>query len=107
MILIGIDLGGTKVEGIALSTQGDVLYLERVPTPAGDYLATLPPVHDLVYEIELALGDRGKVGICTPGAVLPASWSAEKFQLGVLNGKALHTDLRKLLGARCSHYERR
>ena len=98
MIRIGIDLGGTKIEGIALSTQGDELYRERVPTPAGDYRATLQAVHDLIYEIELALGDRGSVGICTPGAVSPVSGLLKNSNSVCLNGKALRTDLRKLLG---------
>ena len=71
MIRIGIDLGGTKIEGIALSRQGDELYRERVPTPAGDYRVTLQAISDLVYEIELALGDRGSVGDLLAGAGVP------------------------------------
>jgi fructokinase len=98
MIRIGIDLGGTKIEGIALSTQGDELYRERVPTPAGDYRATLQAVHDLVYEIELALGDRGSVGICTPGAISPASGLLKNSNSVCLNGMPLQDDLYKLLG---------
>ncbi len=98
MIRIGIDLGGTKIEGIALSTQGDELYRERVPTPAGDYRATLQAVHNLIYEIELALGDRGSVGICTPGAISPATGLLKNSNSVCLNDKPLYTDLRKLLG---------
>jgi fructokinase len=98
MIRIGIDLGGTKIEGIALSTQGDELYRERVPTPDGDYRATLQAVHDLIYEIELALGDRGSVGICTPGAISPATGLLKNSNSVCLNDKPLYTDLRKLLG---------
>jgi len=98
MIRIGIDLGGTKIEGIALSTQGDELYRERVPTPAGDYEATLRAVRDLVYEIERALGDRGSVGICTPGAISPATGLMKNSNSVCLNGRPLHTDLRKQLG---------
>jgi fructokinase len=40
-MLIGIDLGGTKIEGIALSDGGEELLRKRVPTPAGDYRASL------------------------------------------------------------------
>jgi fructokinase len=98
MIRIGIDLGGTKIEGIALSGQGDELYRERVPTPAGDYRVTLQAISDLVYEIELALGDRGSVGICTPGAISPATGLLKNSNSVCLNGKPLSEDLLKLLG---------
>ena len=98
MIRIGIDLGGTKIEGIALSVQGDELYRERVPTPAGDYRATLQAVRDLVYEIELALGDRGSIGICTPGAISPATGKLKNANSVCLNGKPLQHDVAALLG---------
>ncbi len=70
---IGIDLGGTKIEGIALSANGDELLRKRVPTPAGDYRATLQTITGLVDEIESTLNHKGSVGICTPGAISPAT----------------------------------
>ena len=49
---IGIDLGGTKIEGIAMSDNGDELFRQRIPTPVGDYRATLKTISELVNLIE-------------------------------------------------------
>ncbi len=66
---LGIDLGGTKIEIIALDDQGVELLRRRVPTPQGDYAATLHAIENLVHSAEAALGQRGSVGIGTrPGA---------------------------------------
>ena len=53
-MLIGIDLGGTKIEGIALSGNGEELLRKRVPTPAGDYRAT--PKHSSIFVDGMRLG---------------------------------------------------
>ena len=68
---IGIDLGGTKIEGIALDAAGRSLWRERVPAPQSDYRLTLDAIAALVQRIESDLGDSGSVGVGTPGAASP------------------------------------
>ena len=51
---IGIDLGGTKIEGLVMNAAGDVLKVERVPTPRDDYSGTLGAIEDLVGRLEAA-----------------------------------------------------
>jgi fructokinase len=97
MIKIGIDLGGTKTEGIALSVSGDELFRERVPTPADDYAAILQCICDLVNDIETRLNQRGSVGIGTPGAISPATGLLKNSNTVCMNGKAVHADLKQLL----------
>ena len=63
---IGIDLGGTKIEVVALGEAGQVLARHRVPTPQGDYAATLAAVVGLVERVEDETGRRGTVGVGTP-----------------------------------------
>jgi fructokinase len=94
---IGIDLGGTKIEGIALSDNGDVLLRERVATPQGDYNETLTTVAELVRGIESSLSDSGTIGICTPGALSPATGLLRNSNSVCLNGKPVLDDLQALL----------
>jgi hypothetical protein len=70
---IGIDLGGTKIEGIALDRGGSEVRRRRVATPRGDYSATLLAIKALVLAFEAVLGFCGSVGIGHPGAVSPAT----------------------------------
>ena len=56
---LGIDLGGTKIEIIALDNQGVELLRRRVQTPQGDYSATLHAIENLVHAAEAELGQRG------------------------------------------------
>jgi fructokinase len=90
---IGIDLGGTKIEGIAMSDNGAELFRERVPTPAGDYRATLAVISVLVNHIESTLNQQGSVGICTPGAVSPATGLLKNSNSVCMNGKPVFEDL--------------
>jgi fructokinase len=69
VIRIGVDLGGTKIEIIALDAGGKALLRRRVPTPSGDYSATVAAIVALVAAAESELGERGSVGIGTPGAI--------------------------------------
>ncbi len=75
---IGIDLGGTKIEGLALSDEGRELYRRRVPAPRGNYDDTIRAVADLVEMIERAVAPASlaeapkaqrPVGIGIPGAI--------------------------------------
>jgi len=65
-VRIGIDLGGTKIEGIAFDEAGQALMRRRVPTPRGDYAGTVAAIAALVDEIESATDDRGTVGVGIP-----------------------------------------
>ncbi|HUR90921.1 MAG TPA: ROK family protein [Ramlibacter sp.] len=98
---IGIDLGGTKIEGIALAGDGTIAFRKRMPTPAGDYTGTLAAVAALVGETEAAIGARGcKVGIATPGAISLATGTMKNCNSTCLNGQRLLDDLQARLGPR-------
>ncbi len=97
MIRIGIDLGGTKIEGIALDENGREILRKRVTTPGGDYPATLAAVAALVEEIEKQTGRRGTVGVGTPGAISRATGQIKNANSVCLNGKSLGQDLAELL----------
>ena len=95
---IGIDLGGTKLEIIALDRRGTPLLRRRVPTPQGDYQATLTAIASLVHETEAELGQQASVGIGTPGAISRATSLLRNSNSVVLNGKPIQRDLETLLG---------
>ena len=90
---IGIDLGGTKIEAVALERNHRELARLRVPTPRDDYDATLQAVVDLVREIERATGQRGSVGLGIPGTISPATGLVKNANSTWLNGRALDADL--------------
>lgn len=94
---IGIDLGGTKVEAVALDEIGAVLLRKRVPTPAGDYEGILATIAGLVDELETALGERATVGIGTPGSISPFTGLMRNSNSVILNGKPLDRDLETAL----------
>lgn len=94
---IGIDLGGTKIEGIALDEDGSELIRRRIATPADDYRGTLQAIKKLVDEIETETREQGSVGICTPGAISPATGLLKNSNTVCMNGKAAHEDLEVLL----------
>jgi len=95
---LGIDLGGTKIEIVALGDDGAVLTRERVPTPAGDYAGTIRAICDLVTGVEARLGRGGSVGIATPGALSKRADVLKNSNSTVLNGKPLKRDLEAALG---------
>lgn len=66
---IGIDLGGTKTEVIALSEAGEQLFRHRLPTPRNDYQQTIETIATLVAMAEKATGQTGTVGIGIPGSI--------------------------------------
>src|ERR1043166_3293111 len=90
---IGIDLGGTKIEAIALSGSGSILARRRVATPSGNYELTVKAIVDLVSAIEKELGASATVGIGTPGAISPATGLIKNANSTVLIGHALDKDL--------------
>lgn len=94
---LGVDLGGTKIEIVALSDEGEVLLRHRVPTPAGDYDGTIAAVARLVEGAEAELGVRGTVGIGTPGALSPTTGLMRNSNSTCLNGRRLDRDLEAAL----------
>ncbi len=90
---IGIDLGGTKTEIIALDLGGAQLHRKRIATPAHSYEAVIACIRDLVLEAEQALAARASVGIGTPGALSPATGLLRNSNTLCLNGKPLDRDL--------------
>ena len=94
---LGVDLGGTKIEIIALDASGEVRLRHRVDTPKGEYTATLEVIAGLVTDAEQRLGCSASLGICTPGAVSPATGLLKNSNSVCLNGKPLLQDLQQRL----------
>lgn len=97
-VRIGVDLGGTKIEVIALSASGQTLLRRRQPTPTGDYAGTLDTLCALVKDAERDLGVTATVGIGMPGALSLLSGLVKNANSTVLNSKPLKRDLERQLG---------
>ena len=99
MIRVGIDLGGTKIEGIALDGAGRELARLRIATPRDDYEGTVAAITGLVEHLESAAGDgRARVGIGIPGTVSPASGLIKNANSTWLIGRPFDRDLEAALG---------
>lgn len=94
---IGIDLGGTKIEVIALSELGLELFRKRVDTPRFDYQQTLLAIAGLVNDAEITTGEKGSVGIGIPGTLSPVTGRVKNANSVWLNGQPFDADLRELL----------
>jgi fructokinase len=95
---LGVDLGGTKIEAMALDGQGRTLARERAPTPAGDYVGTLLAVQALVARVEGIAGRRAqRIGVGTPGSQA-ADGRIKNSNSVCLNGQPLAQDLAQRLG---------
>src|SRR3954451_20072752 len=94
---IGIDLGGTKIEGLAIDNRGVERIRRRIAAPRGDYGATLSAVVTLVRGIEQEAGASATVGIGIPGTISPATGLVKNSNSTWLNGTALADDLPRLL----------
>ncbi len=93
-VRIGVDLGGTKIEAIALAPDGTTLVRQRVLTPHDDYDATVQAIVDLVTSVERELGTQGTVGLGTPGAISPATGLIKNSNSTWVNGRNLAEDLK-------------
>ncbi|MHB1084464.1 MAG: ROK family protein [Thiobacillus sp.] len=93
----GIDLGGTKIELIALDAGGQELLRQRVPTPQNDYAATVAAITTLVQTAEIELKQGGTVGIGTPGAISPATGRMKNANSTCLIDQPLKEDLERAL----------
>jgi fructokinase len=94
---IGVDLGGTKIEAVALDRDGAERGRRRVPTPRDRYGATLAAITTLVEGLERAVGEPCRVGIGMPGALSPATGLVKNANSVWLNGRPLRQDLERLL----------
>ena len=95
-VRIGIDLGGTKIEGIALSGRDELARL-RVPTPRGDYEGTVAAVASMVHALEEQIRRRGTVGVGIPGTVSAATGRVKNANSVWLIGRPLQSDLARAL----------
>ncbi len=94
---IGIDLGGTKIEGIALDGDREIARV-RVPTPRDDYDATIDAILAVVTTIEQTAGSRGSVGVGIPGTITPSTGLVKNANSVWLIGRPLLRDLESRLG---------
>lgn len=94
---IGIDLGGTKIEAIALDAEGRERARKRIPSPRS-YDATIAAIRDLVAALEAETGEQGTVGIGMPGAVSPATGLVKNANSTWLIGHPFGRDLEAALG---------
>ncbi len=95
---LGVDLGGTKIEIIALGEGGEERLRRRIDTPRQDYEGTLRAIVSLVEQAQAQLGRRGSVGVGTPGALSPASGRLRNSNSVCLNDRPFKVDLETLLG---------
>ena len=93
----GIDLGGTKIEIVALDRDGAVRLRRRVATPQG-YHATVEAIASLVRDAERETGQRGTVGVGIPGSLSPATGLVRNANSQALNGQPLDRDLKAAIG---------
>ena len=101
---IGIDLGGTKIEGICLADDGKVRASDRFATPHEDYQAVLTEIARLVTRLEFQMGagtpvgGRATIGVATPGFLAPSDGLLRNSNLMALNGHPVDRDLTALIG---------
>ncbi|MBT1442975.1 fructokinase [Shewanella sp. JM162201] len=96
MMRMGVDLGGTKIELVALGDDGSELFRKRIATPR-EYDGTLNAIVTLVNEAETTLGCRGTLGIGIPGVISPYTGLVKNANSTWINGHPLDRDLGKLL----------
>jgi len=95
---LGLDLGGTKIEVVALDSSEQERLRRRVATPQGDYAATLRAIIDLIAAAEADLACRATVGLGIPGSLSVQSGRVRNANSTCLNGQPLQADLEQLLG---------
>jgi fructokinase len=94
---LGVDLGGTKIEIVAIDAAGTVRARRRVPTPRGDYAGTVAAIVGLVRAVESELDGRGSLGIGIPGALAPRTGLVRNANSVCLIGKPLKAELEEAL----------
>jgi fructokinase len=104
-IRIGVDLGGTKIEFVALACDGHELHRHRVPTPRGDYDATIRSIKEGVEKIETTLNCTATLGVGIPGTISQITHSVKNANSTWMNGRAFDRDLSSALNreVRCAN----
>lgn len=102
---IGVDLGGTKIEFIALDAAGNELHRHRIPTPRFDYQATVRAIAEATQQIESAVAAKCTVGVGIPGTVSTLTGLVKNANSTWLIGKPFDRDLSAALGreVRCAN----
>ena len=96
-IRIGIDLGGTKIEGIAIDKRGRELERVRIATPQGNYMGTVEGIAKVVAQIEQKIECTAQVGLGTPGAVSCVTGKLKNANSTCLNGQNFVHDVEQAL----------
>jgi len=104
-IRVGVDLGGTKIEFVALERNGTELHRHRVATPRHDYEGTVRAIADGVKEIEKKLARSASVGVGIPGTVSRITGLVKNANSTWMNGRPFDKDLSRALGreVRCAN----
>jgi fructokinase len=95
---IGVDVGGTKIEAVALADDGKIIDRRRKPTPTGDYGSILDVVGSLVRGLEADFGETATVGVATPGSISPGTNLMRYSNALVMNGQPFVRDISEALG---------
>jgi len=95
---VGVDLGGTKIEAIALDDAGRAITRRRIDAPRGSYAATVQAVSALVVAVEAEIGGTGSVGIGLPGAISRGTGLVKNANSTWLNGQPFGRDVSAALG---------
>lgn len=108
-IRIGIDLGGTKIEGVAIDGAGQVIARQRIPTPKNDYRGTVEAIVAVVHHLEAQIShvkvEPASVGIGIPGTIVRSTGLVKNANSTWLNGHPLELDISTTLGrpVRCAN----
>jgi fructokinase len=97
---IGIDVGGTKIEGAAIDNYGSIHIRRRIVTPVQDYRATIAAIITLIRGIEQEIGAKASIGIGIPGAVSQETGHVKNANSTWLIGRPLEHDIEAALGRR-------
>lgn len=97
-VRIGIDWGGTKIEALAMDSEGRELVRRRISTPRGDYEGSIREAVALVIAIETEVGRTGPIGVGIPGMVVPDTGLVRNANSTWLNGRPLERDLARAFG---------
>lgn len=93
-MLIGIDWGGTKIEGVAMEPDGRELARQRIDTPRGDYHGCIAKIVEMIADLERQTGQRGSIGIGIPGSLEPVSRLGKGASSTWLLGQPVEADLK-------------
>ena len=96
-MLIGVDWGGTKIEGVAMTRQGAELARLRLETPRHDYAACIAKVVEMIARLEAETGQTGSIGIGIPGSLEPVSRLGKGASSTWLLGRPVEADLQRAI----------